>query len=68
MERRMRWKSHVRCEAGEKPETTSKAYLSLSYTKKYATNQRATSAIKKVISFVAAKLKELYPQVFRGIE
>ena len=29
MERRMRWKSHVRCEAGEKLEITSKAYLSL---------------------------------------
>ena len=29
MERRMRWKLHVRREAGEKPETTSKAYLSL---------------------------------------
>ncbi len=29
MERRMRLKLHVRCEAGEKPEITSKAYLSL---------------------------------------
>ena len=29
MERRMRRKSHVRCEAGEKLEITSKAYLSL---------------------------------------
>ena len=27
MERRMRWKLHVRCEAGEKLEITSKAYL-----------------------------------------
>ena len=30
MERRMRWKSHVRCGAGEKIEITSKSYLSLS--------------------------------------
>ena len=30
MERRMRWKPHVRCEAGEKLEIISKAYLSLS--------------------------------------
>lgn len=30
MERRMRRKSHVRCEAGENPEITSKDYLSLS--------------------------------------
>ena len=30
MERRMRWKSHVRCEVGEKPEIISKGYLSLS--------------------------------------
>lgn len=30
MERRMRWKVHVRCGAGEKPEIISKAYLSLS--------------------------------------
>ena len=29
MERRMRWKSHVRCELGEKPEIGSKAYLSV---------------------------------------
>ena len=31
MERRMRWKSHVRCEVGENPETISKGYLSLSF-------------------------------------
>lgn len=30
MERRMRWKVHVRCGAGKKPEIISKAYLSLS--------------------------------------
>lgn len=29
MERRMRGNSHVRCGAGERPEITSKAYLSL---------------------------------------
>ena len=29
MERRMRWKSHVRCEVGENPEIISKGYLSL---------------------------------------
>lgn len=29
MERRMRWKSHVRCGAGEKLEIISKIYLSL---------------------------------------
>ena len=31
MERRMRWKSHVRCEVGENPEIISKGYLSLSF-------------------------------------
>lgn len=31
MERRMRWKPHVRCEVGENPETISKGYLSLSF-------------------------------------
>ena len=30
MERRMRWKSHVRCGVGEKLEITSNTYLSLS--------------------------------------
>ena len=30
MERRVRWKSHARCEAGEKLEITSNSYLSLS--------------------------------------
>ena len=29
MERRMRWKLHVRCEVGEKVEIISKPYLSL---------------------------------------
>jgi len=29
LERRMRWKSHVRCGGGEKPEIISKAYLYL---------------------------------------
>ena len=31
MERRMRWKSHVRCEVGENPEIISKGYPSLSF-------------------------------------
>lgn len=30
MERRMSWKTHVRCEWGEKLEIISKAYLSIS--------------------------------------
>jgi len=29
MERRVRWKSHARCEAGEKTEIVSKSYLLL---------------------------------------
>jgi len=29
MERRVRWKPHARCEAGEKLEITSNSYLSL---------------------------------------
>ena len=32
MERRVRWKSHARCEAGEKLEITSNSYLSISQT------------------------------------
>ena len=29
MERRVRWKSHARCESGEKLEITSNSYLSI---------------------------------------
>ena len=39
MERRVRWKSHARCGAGENPEITSKDYLSLSGAKSQGMKQ-----------------------------
>lgn len=39
MERRVRWKSHARCEVGENPEITSKDYLSLSGAKSQGIKQ-----------------------------
>jgi len=39
MERRVRWKSHARCEVGENLEITSKDYLSLSGAKSQGIKQ-----------------------------
>ena len=48
MERRMRGNSHVRCEWGEKPEMTSKAYLSISNNAQY-----------RLVKMLAAKFRNL---------
>ena len=62
MERRMRWKPHVRCEAGEKPETTSKAYLSLFYT--YASKLAGFPVDKLAIAGMNKNNSELHIDFF----
>ena len=52
MERRMRWKSHVRCEVGENPEIISKGYLSLSFS--YI---RSEKDILKLVNTIIANTK-----------
>ena len=52
MERRMRWKSHVRCEVGENPEIISKGYLSLSF--RYI---RSEKDILKLVNTIIANTK-----------
>lgn len=48
MERRMRGNSHVRCEWGEKLETTSKAYLSISNKSQYLLVQLLAKKFKNI--------------------
>lgn len=49
MERRMRGNVHVRCGAGEKPEITSNAYLSLSLNQRGSVGWKAMRLAKILI-------------------
>ena len=50
MERRVRWKSHARCEVGEKPEMISGAYLSLyTWTEKLSSNEDLHESFTKAV-------------------
>ena len=58
MERRVRGNSHARCEAGEKLEITSKAYLSLLLEDVYGTKTTDNSAAEKLeLDLAKAKIK-----------
>ena len=58
MVRRVRWKSHARCEAGEKPEIISGAYLSLRQFTDITdlTTEIAATLIEKIIVSQAEKI------------
>ena len=71
MERRMRWKAHVRCGVGEKAEITSKPYLSLCNAKKcpkdFGFYEQGYYERTYTVTYIAKHYKVSRPTVYKWL-